>query len=355
MYPISKIFLKLYRGKGIRPATVIPVVFLLGGIALNILVRTGDVVASHEGSFGGPADRETTLTDESKDAFLASAASVLDFPALPNDEGIAGFVIETEDSLMNPSHPLQSILPSRERTLTYHVEKGDTLSSIAKKFGITLDTILGTNEQVRDRIRPGQELFILPISGVLHTVQAGETVDSIAQLYAVDASRINAVNIAALKGGIKESMELIIPGAHKKNMDVASISFHSLPNLNSYFQIPTTGYNWGKLHPNNAVDIANTCGTLIYAAAEGLVVDAGSPAQWNGGAGGNVEIEHPNGTATRYMHTQENLVEPGVFVKKGELIALMGNTGNVHVSAGGNGCHLHLEFKGAQNPFVAKQ
>lgn len=120
-----------------------------------------------------------------------------------------------------------------------------------------------------------------------------------------------------------------------------------------YFISPTQGFNFGKIHNNNAVDIANSCGTVIVAAADGLVVpDKNYPdgkAGWNGGYGGFVLLDHPSGAKTRYAHLEKVLVDVGDFVRQGQKIGLMGSTGNVH---GVTGCHLHFEVLGAKNPFA---
>lgn len=120
-----------------------------------------------------------------------------------------------------------------------------------------------------------------------------------------------------------------------------------------YFAKPAQGYNFGKAHNNNAVDIANSCGSPVFASAEGLVVpDKNYPdgtTGWNGGYGSFVLIEHPSGVKTRYAHLEKVIAEIGDFVKSGQKIGLMGSTGNVH---GVTGCHLHFEVLGAANPFI---
>lgn len=118
-----------------------------------------------------------------------------------------------------------------------------------------------------------------------------------------------------------------------------------------YFILPASGLNWGRLHFDNAVDIADLCGRPVKAAAEGLVIEEFSNSRWNNGYGNYVLIEHPNGTKTRYAHTLKNSVRLGDYVSQGQLIALIGNTGN---AKGATGCHLHFEVLGAPNPFVIK-
>jgi len=100
------------------------------------------------------------------------------------------------------------------------------------------------------------------------------------------------------------------------------------------------------LHNNNAVDIANSCGTPIYAAADGIVISISSGGGWNGGYGNSIKIQHPNGTTTLYAHLSSINITKGASVKQGDFIGKMGSTGKA------TGCHLHFEVNGAKNPFV---
>lgn len=144
----------------------------------------------------------------------------------------------------------------------------------------------------------------------------------------------------------------VTPGEEELG-DAISPTDPDLASSKDYFSKPAQGYNFGKIHNNNAVDIANSCGTTVFASAEGLVVpDKNYPdgkTGWNGGYGSFVLIEHPSGAKTRYARLEKVSVEVGDFVKQGQKIGLMGSTGNVH---GVTGCHLHFEVLGATNPFV---
>jgi len=140
------------------------------------------------------------------------------------------------------------------------------------------------------------------------------------------------------------------PGDNPQNQAKTAKANNSSGNVGrsdakSYFVFPARGFNWGKLHPNNAVDIANSCGTAIVAAAEGLVTDISMDA-WGGGYGHYVVIAHLNGTKTRSAHLDEIFVAIGQYVKQSELIGTMGRTGDA------TGCHLHFEVEGAANPFA---
>ncbi|WP_084610673.1 peptidoglycan DD-metalloendopeptidase family protein [Synechocystis sp. PCC 7509] len=105
------------------------------------------------------------------------------------------------------------------------------------------------------------------------------------------------------------------------------------------------GWRWGRMH--RGIDIAAPVGTPIFAVAPGVVIKSG----WNKGGYGNlVDIQHADGTLTRYAHNYRLLVQPGQFVEQGQQISLMGSTGR------STGPHLHFELhpggKGAVNPMA---
>ena len=257
------------------------------------------------------------------------------------------FIIIESDSLLNSGNPLSNILPTRGGLIIYKIQKGDNLSRIAANFGISLNTILWANNDLKvNSLKPGQEIVILPVTGVLHQVQEEETLESIAVKYGVTLQRILNTNPVLVPAKLSAGATIIIPDSSPVRNNQSSLA--NLPSLPGYFSIPTTGWNWGKLHNYNAVDIANACGTPVYAAAEGLVVEAFSGG-WNDGYGIYVLIEHPNGTKTKYTHNEKNLVSVGDYVLKGDQIATIGNTG---FTDGPTGCHLHFEVKGAKNPFA---
>lgn len=105
------------------------------------------------------------------------------------------------------------------------------------------------------------------------------------------------------------------------------------------------GWRWGRMH--KGVDIAAPIGTPIMAAAPGVVVKAG----WSSGGYGNmVDIQHKDGTLTRYAHNKRLLVQAGEVVQQGQQISEMGNSGF------STGPHLHFEVhpmgKKAVNPIA---
>ncbi len=325
-----------------------PVALVLASAVLNVLFLHRPVQANNDPPIPVlVADASAAFVPES-DSVDADNVFNGDFDVSNQEDATAGFVVIGGDSVLNSSNPLSTVLPNRNGFLTYKVQKGDTLTKIAASFGISVNTIFWANNSIGSHIHAGQELVILPVSGVAHTVEEGETLDSIAELYGVPKEKILQYNKKVSdKGDLEVGSALVIPGAKPKK-SLATEAVENLPSYPGYFIMPTTGLNWGQLHHYNAVDIANTCGTPIYAAAEGLVT-ASMDYGYNEGYGHYVDIEHPNGVTTRYAHTEKNTVSVGDYVSQGDLIAYIGNTGKTH---GPTGCHLHFEVRGAKNPFA---
>ncbi len=100
---------------------------------------------------------------------------------------------------------------SRTEITTYTVHAGDTIGAIARRHGISTNTVLWANDlTATSRLRPGDTLKLLPVSGVLHTVKRGETLASIAKQY-----DISTTDLAAGNGSVKSLLagtELIVPG-----------------------------------------------------------------------------------------------------------------------------------------------
>ena len=327
--------------------TVAPVVLVIAGIVLNVLFLHRDAQANNTPAASILiADVLASIISE-PDSLQADNVFSGDFDISSREDNTAGFVIVEGDSLLNSSNPLSTILPNRDGLLTYKVQKGDTLTKIAANFGISVNTIFWANKSISANIRAGQELVVLPVSGVAHRIGEGETLDFISDLYGIPKEKIIILNKKATKGNLQAGVTLVIPGAKPKK-GLATEVVENLPSYPGYFILPTTGLNWGQLHHYNAVDVANTCGTPIYASAEGLVT-ASADYGYNEGYGHYVDIEHPNGATTRYAHTEKNIVSVGDYVAQGDAIAKIGKSGLVH---GPTGCHVHFEVRGARNPFI---
>jgi murein DD-endopeptidase MepM/ murein hydrolase activator NlpD len=228
----------------------------------------------------------------------------------------------------------------RKDIIDYIVQPGDSLDKIAEEFNISWQTITWTNNISKNSpLKAGQNLVILPVSGVIHFVKSGDTISEISKTYKSNEESIIAFN--NLDGRIYIGDILIIPDGIMPSKPIPSISQTQLAN--SFFIYPAEGVISQGLHYYNAVDIANKFGTPIRAAAAGVV--QGVRYGWNLGGGNNITILHENNVVTYYGHLSSMSVRSGDAVYAGQIIGFMGITGIT------TGSHLHFQVVGAKNPF----
>ncbi len=237
----------------------------------------------------------------------------------------------------------------------YVVREGDTLSQIAEMFDVSAKTILWANDiSSPSKIRPGDSLIILPITGVRHVVKKGETLASVAKKYGGDVDDIMAYNQLASADDVHVGDTLVIPNgimsaptpvkSTAKSKSSGTTVAVGAGSANFTNPLPGSVRTQG-IHGYNGVDLSGVpVGTSVLAAAGGEVIVA-KASGYNGGYGSYVVIKHSNGTQTLYGHLSSVSVAVGQTVAKGEVVGGMGNTGR------STGPHLHFEVRGARNPF----
>lgn len=228
--------------------------------------------------------------------------------------------------------------PAKVRMHT--VQDGENLGVIAEKYSIDVDTLQAANDNLSAEIHQGEQLVILPSRGMLHTADMGDTLWSIANVYGASVATIMTANSKSSEE-LAIGEKIFIPGGKKTQSSERQLARADVPvsrSVGERFALPTAGeltsafgYRWGRQH--SGIDIANDLGTKIRAARSGRVVYAG----WYSGYGYTVVIEHDQGYTTLYGHLSEAVVQNEQYVKGGQVIAYMGNTGN------STGPHLHFE------------
>lgn len=273
-----------------------------------------------------------------------------------------------------------TVIPSRPRVevITYTVETGDNLFSIAERFSLKPETILwGNFDTLQDNpnmLSTGQVLNILPTDGTYYEWNEGDNLANVAAFFGVDVNAIlnfsgNQFDLTSTdpaNPGIESGTWLIIPGGKRalKDWGPPAISRSNPASARYYgdgycgevyegaigsgtFVWPTayqsiSGYGYSGIHP--AIDIAGATGNAVNAADSGVVVFAG----WsNYGYGYMVVIDHGTGWQTAYAHLSAVAVTCGQSVFQGGYIGALGSTGN------STGPHLHFEtvYNGAKpNP-----
>jgi len=239
----------------------------------------------------------------------------------------------TKDGISDPSGLSR---PMELSYTSYKIEQGDTISGIAKRFGLNQDTLLSFNNIKNSRIiQIGQYLKIPNQDGILYTVKSGDSLSAISEKYSVDSEVVKAVNNLSAET-ILAGSKLFLPGARMNQIDVQEIN-------GDLFSWPVRGYissGYGyRISPftgarqfHSGLDIAAPQGTPVKAAMYGRVVDTG----YDTNSGNYVVIAHHGGYKTLYAHLDVIRVKPGTAVNTGDKIGDVGSTGL------STGSHLHF-------------
>jgi hypothetical protein len=274
----------------------------------------------------------------------------------------------------------KTFLPDQPRSdvILYTVTSGDTLFGIAQKFNLQPETLFWSNQQTLkddpDMLMPGMQLFILPVDGVYYQWQEGNRLDVIAERF-----KANLVDIITWPGnhldsgidpkdpGITPGTWLVIPGGSREFVQwqvpilrrtdsmkwawggsgACQGPYLSSAQGNGYFIWPTDSHDTSLGNPycewHHAIDINAPLGANVYASDGGVVVFSG----WSSWGYGNlVVIDHGNDWQTVYAHLSVIYVGCGYDVYKGDIIGLVGSTGN------STGPHLHFEIQNANFGYV---
>lgn len=298
-------------------------------IAVNAVVLAVVIGVVAIGSHGNQMVTASAVVDPSDAAAnpvdgLTSydiAANVAKMTSLPESTAInnqaqsaqAALAVSASDSnsdVVVKPQIVATALKSRDDIQSYTAVAGDTVTSIAQKFGVTSDSIKWSNGLSSDTVNAGTKLAIPPVNGIVYTVKAGDTVQSLAAKYKANADQIIAYNDAEISG-IKPGEQIIIPNGQIQPPVVRNVygggggSFTAAYGSNGYDYGYCTWYvanrvampsNWGN---------ANTW--AYYAALSGWTVSsvprAGAIAQTSAGYLGHVafvEAVSPDGTQIKY-------------------------------------------------------
>ena len=299
----------------------------------------------------------TALLAQARFEFPGTMPDSVAFAEVPFEELGFGGPELYDSALALAPNPL-TIIPKRTRTETmkYRVQAGDTVSGIAEKFEIRPETIMWANAQLEDDpdlLTIGEELTILPVNGVYHTVGKGDTLESIARKHSADVSAILSFELNGLNPGdaLAVGQGLIVPGGRKPIVQKQVRAYSgAIPSSaargTGNFGWPVSGAITQKFWAfHQGIDVGAPIGTPVTAADSGFVIFAGMDTT---GFGKMILIDHGNSFTTLYGHLDRFTVGVGDSVRKGQLIGRVGNTGR------STGPHLDFRIRqggGWRNPF----
>lgn len=203
-----------------------------------------------------------------------------------------------ENALLGQTSPITTIgQEPRGEIITYVVQEGDMSSTIAAKFGVSLNTLLWSNDlKETSLIRPGDELIVLPVNGLIHRVKSGDTIGSIAIKYKTKTEKIITFNGLPADGTIQITQKLIIPDGQ-------------IPVIQTVSRIVSRTYTTGPGTGKSRVFPYGQC--TWYLAQKRIVPWSGNAKDWMA-----------NAQARGYSVCWGNTCQP----KAGAIISLKGNT-----------------------------
>jgi len=270
------------------------------------------------------------------------ALTVASKPTLYRDTGVVETDPESASVLatrlgLEPGEPLPPFF-------SYTIQRGDTVTKLARRFGLEQESILFNNFELRDpdRLPVGGELTVPGADGVVYTVKLGDTLSAIADNFAAEIDDILAYEgnrLASANHLVEGETILLVGGSASATFGgFAAGPVFAIPDfrwpmggvLTDFFGAPRSnsfGFHAG-------IDLSAPTGTFIGATAPGIVIQAG----WDGSFGLNVLVDHGGGVISRYSHMDHIDVLLGAFVEAGTLLGFVGQTGFA------TGPHLHFEI-----------
>jgi len=249
-----------------------------------------------------------------------------------------------EDGIMHLPAAVSISIPDGRTHVSIHiVQKGQTLSQIAKLYGIEMMDVIWSNHLISTSNPPsGKRLKIPDVKGYVHVVSEHETMKSIASSAHISVPKIVAYN-GLHSTDVVLGMVLVLPGGRGPALPTYAASGMSwayngpLPALYSgmTFRYPVPGGRFvrGFFRGHDGMDIAQGVGAPILAAAAGVVVRTG----WYDNCGGNqVVIAVGSNLYTGYYHMSKILVSTGQKIARGQQIGKIGDSGCT------TGPHLHF-------------
>jgi murein DD-endopeptidase MepM/ murein hydrolase activator NlpD len=265
-----------------------------------------------------------------------------------------------DGTLVTGYAPQTTVEDGSDLIVKYKVKSGDTLSTIARRFNVSMMTLWWANKlKSKDDLHIGQMLRIPPVSGLVITVKETDTLESLAKEHDAKVSRIRAVNQLE-DDTLVVGQVLMIPGAKGEPIPTPKPTpkpkvAKSRPSTTSHSSGRTGGsysgrYGGGSMrwpvvgggnyvsqyyhYGHYGLDIAADYGSPVVAAASGRVYFAG----WKSNGGGwQVWLSHGSGVYTTYNHMSGVSVGAGQWVGKGQRVGRIGSSGWA------TGPHLHFE------------
>jgi surface antigen/LysM repeat protein len=169
-------------------------------------------------NYGNPLEGKMFLKSGNKtNVAMAPLAEASSAPDPEQKDNESEELLTQGQALVASNCPIKKDPEEDGGVIVYEIKDGDTISAIAAKHKVTVNTILWANEMDDvNSVMPGDKIFILPVSGLSYTVKKGDDINSVASKYKADKDKIIAFNNLPANGELSEGLEIMIPEGEKE-------------------------------------------------------------------------------------------------------------------------------------------
>lgn len=250
-------------------------------------------------------------------------------------------------------------MPPRPKVWEYTVVQGDTLEAIAHRYGLKVESLVLSNgfQSNDDILSIDQKLMIPAMDALVYMIEEGDNFWTVADQFGAEEAEIVKANPDIDPNAIPIGALVLVPGGNWDTVRpllasrAAGIRRGSPAQKGMLDEYPVWGdvtdyFGWrihpvyGSRHYHDGTDFNAPIGTPVAAASGGTVIMA----EYYGGYGRTVKINHGGGVVTMYSHLSSYAVDVGQRVSAGQVIAYSGNTGT------STGPHLHFTVIVDGNP-----
>ena len=268
--------------------------------------------------------------------------------ALMQFNGLESAILHPGDEVMIPYLEATGGAAETEQALppgfiAHTLQPGESLATLSELYGVVTEDVIGANPNLSslDRLPAGIELLVPPEPGLVVTLEPGERIQDLMAEYGLNALELMNANGFASPRDIRPGVMVFLPGVPPTRALERLAQVRQAENryiwplhgrITSYYGRRNMGMGTAGFH--QAIDVSAPSGTPVVAARSGTVSEAG----WSERGYGNlIKIAHADGDETWYAHQSEIYVTAGVYVNQGDTIGLVGSTGL------STGPHLHFE------------
>lgn len=245
-YIQSKFKRRVVRRRAVRFGLVAANVLVLGVILAFVIQHphTSSQPISAGSPAANPLDQLSSVDIAQTVAQLNSLPETVAIANQAQSQAAEVAIASSDNNVVSKPQVVDTALKSRADIQNYVTQAGDTIASLAAKFGVTSQSILWSNGLAGGTVAAGTHLVIPPVSGIVYTVKPGDTPATLASKFSANAAQIIAYNDAEI-AGLQSGEQIIIPNATQASAATTAANVASGFPWGSGPVYGSNGYDYG--------------------------------------------------------------------------------------------------------------